>query len=215
MKAAVLRALPYSLVGPKGLEATWRAARLVQDNGVPGDFVELGVARGGAAAVLGMVAFEGGKRDRMLWLFDSFEGLPEPTADDFVADAPGSHVRPLPKGSCLGRLAEVEGLLIDRIGLPKTGLKFVKGWFDETVPKYSGSIEKIAVLRIDADWYESTRTCLHALYDRVQAGGYVVVDDYETCHGCRKAVDEFLKVRDIQLPLELDGRGGACLRKLA
>lgn len=206
---------PYSLVGMGGLEATYDEAQRINAERVPSDFVELGVARGGAAALLSLGAFDkSAPEQRRVWLFDSYEGLPEPGAEDTAADdTTGDHVRPLPKGSCLGTLDAVRSLLIDRFRLPADRINFVKGWFQDTVPVTAPTMGKIALLRIDGDWYESTKICLNHLYDHVSPGGAVIIDDYLSCVGCKKAVDEFIAERHLDVRLIGDGRGGCYFRK--
>jgi hypothetical protein len=205
--ALVHRMMPFSLVGAGGLEHTYEAVRDIQERRIPGDFVELGVARGGCAALMALAAKQTGEK-RCFWLFDSYEGLPEPTKEDFEVGRTGSHLRPLPKGSCLGTYQEVQRLLFGELHLERESINMVKGWFQDTVPPTRAIIGPIALLRIDADWYESVKICLDELYDQVSAGGYVIVDDYGTCFGARKAVDEFLEQRGIAVTLVHDGRGG-------
>jgi len=206
--------MPYTLVGIGGLEATYRLATMMNDKGIPGDYVELGVAKGGCAALMGKTTFDKSRRqsiERRLRLFDSFEGLPEPTENDYSdagADGTGYHLTPLSKGSCTGTLEEVKYLLFDVCGFPKKRVIFIKGWFESTVPAECHRMSKIAILRIDGDWYQSTKTCLEGLYDFVVSGGAVIVDDYLSCYGCKKAVDEFMKNRGIYSDIVLDGRGG-------
>jgi hypothetical protein len=217
MVADIARIMPYTLVGVGGLEATYKLSERVIDQSLPGSFVELGVARGGCAAMMAGVAFREQGSNRVVWLFDSFEGLPDPTEADFVpgkGDLTGEHVRPLTKGACLGTEEEVQHLFFEEFGFSKERVRFVKGWFLETLPSHRKEIGEIAVLRIDGDWYESTKCCLDYLYDQVITGGSVIIDDYESCHGCRKAVDEFLVANALNgILLEYDGRGGAYFLK--
>lgn len=206
--------MPYSLVGVGGLEATDRAAQSINQAGIEGDFAELGVARGGCASLLGMSAFEKGAPPRKLWLFDSYEGLPEPGERDFVASGDtGDHVRPLPKGSCFGALEEVRWLTLEKFGLPEDRIEFVQGWFENTVPATRDQIAKLAILRIDGDWYESTKVCLEGLFGKVQSGGVVIIDDYDSCIGAKRAVDEFVSTNSIDVELISDGRGGRWFRR--
>lgn len=212
---AVLKALPYSLVGPSGLEATYRAVDDVIRRGVPGALVECGVAQGGSGAVMAMAARDA-KEWRHLWLVDSFEGLPDPTADDFDAatGSTGAHIRPLPKGACLGTYEDVHDLMMDIVGLDADQFTLVKGWFQDTVPDLPGRIGPIAVLRLDGDWYESTKVCLEALYPMLSKGGVLIIDDYYSCHGSRRAVDEYLGDQIApDAPLLSDGSGGVTWMK--
>ena len=212
----VYSVMPYSLVGYGGLEITDWAARAMIAKEVEGDYAELGVARGGCAALLAMQIARLEAKNRKLWLFDSYEGLPEPGEKDFVSGpngATGNHIRPLPKGSCRGALEEVQWLLFDKFGLNCEKIEFVKGWFENTVPFKAPSIEKLALLRLDGDWYDSTRICLMHLYDKVSVGGIVIIDDYDSCAGSKLAVDEYLSKHQILVNLESDGRGGRWFQK--
>lgn len=210
----VKKVMPYSLVGSSGLESTFDVAENTIVCNLPGAFVECGVARGGCSALLAMVAANE-NHGRKLWMFDSYQGLPDPTQEDFAegADTTGSHVRPLPKGSCLGTRQEVESLLFNKFKLNRNAIVLVEGWFQDTLPIRRNEIGPIAVLRIDGDWYESTRCVLLNLFDQVPSGGWVIVDDYGTCSGCQKAVDEFLAERHIKAALVPDGRGGIAFQK--
>jgi len=220
MTKDICRIMPYSLVGVGGLKVTYNSVKDVCERDIPGDIVELGVARGGCSALMANVVFDkmiGRQMDRKLWLFDSYEGLPECTAMDLnpnLGNGTGEHVRPLLKGSCLGKLDEVKDLMFNKNNFPRERVEFVKGWFENTLPKTREKIKQIAVLRIDADWYESTKSCLVNLYDKVCSGGYVIVDDYHSCYGCRRAVDEFLQDRHIVPVVKFDGRGGCYFKKV-
>ena len=211
--------MPYTLVGIGGLEATYRAAKDLDRRCLEGDFIELGVARGGCAALMGRTIFdvdEAPQVARKLWLFDSYEGLPDPTEEDFDTSrgsGTGEHVRPLPKGSCLGTLDEVKKLMLVERGFPQEKIEFVKGWFQDTVPAQRDRIGKVALLRIDGDWYESTKVCLEGLFDQVVPGGVIIIDDYQSCYGCERAVDEFIGTNQLEVEIHLDGRGGCYFYK--
>jgi hypothetical protein len=208
---------PYTMVGRTGLSATYDIASEIEKSNIGGCFVECGVARGGCSALMAIVANEN-RSGRKVWLFDSFEGLPEPTNED-------KHTEPLiykPKdksasfvssGYCLGTYDEVEKLLFSKLGLSKNNVFMIKGWFQDTLPKYKDKIGAISVLRIDADWYEPTKCCLENLYNNVITGGYVILDDYGSVIGCKKATDEFLKDRKLNVKLSFDKRGGCYFAK--
>ena len=208
----VYEVMPYSLVGASGLEATYDLATAVVHRGLDGAFVECGVAQGGCAALMARIAANEGKH-RHCWFFDSYEGLPHPTDDDYAAGRTGNHVRPLPRGACLGSYEQVSRLLFERFQLPWEDITLVKGWFQDALPETRGGIGPIALLRLDGDWYESTRCCLVNLYDQVVEGGYLVIDDYFTCYGAAKATDEFRAARGIATQITPDGRGGCSFRK--
>jgi len=203
--------MPYSLVGAGGLAQTYDLAKEVVNKNIEGSLVECGVAGGGCAALMALVANDNNVRSRELWLFDSFEGLPNPTNKDFLNECSkiaGEFIRPLEKGSCLGTYEEVQKLLFSKFRIDPKNVVMVRGWFQDTLPQYKGKINKISLLRIDADWYESTKCCLDNFYDNVVGGGFVVIDDYETCFGAKRALNEFLQERKLAVTLSPDGRGG-------
>jgi O-methyltransferase len=206
--------MPYSLVGRSGLEVTFDAAVDLIKRGIPGAFVECGVAQGGCSALMAMTA-RTDKSARMMWLFDSFQGLPSPTEDDYDQDRKwtGKHIRPLNRGSCLGTKSQVESLLFSKFELDRESIFLVEGWFQETLPAYKDRVGQISLLRIDGDWYESTICCLRHLYGNVAPGGYFIIDDYGVCYGCKKAVHEFFEERGISPCLVPDGRGGILFSK--
>jgi len=215
MYRTVHRAMQFSLVGSSGLEATYKAAAELLQDGMEGALVECGVAEGGCSALMATVAAKQNE-PRTTWLCDSFEGLPDPTEKDFVkpnSQTTGENVRPLARGSCLGSVERVQDVLFRRFGLSCTRVQLVKGWFQDTLPAYRDKIGPIAMLRIDGDWYESTKCCLENLFDQVVPGGYCIVDDYGTFCGCRKATDEFIQSRDLKIQAVSDGRGGFLFRK--
>lgn len=212
----IFKVMPYSLVGSKGLSQTYKLVAEIIENNLKGDLVECGVAQGGCSALMALKAFENSKNGRKIWLFDSFEGLPESSADDFLNGirSAGNFIRSLKKGSCLGRYEEVENLFFSKLKINKKNVRIIKGWFQNTLPWYKNKIGKISLLRIDADWYKSTKCCLENLYDKVINEGFVVIDDYGTCFGAKKAVDEFLEKKKLSVKLIHDGRGG-CYFKIA
>jgi len=182
---------PYTMSGDARLRGLYDAACDVAKRGVAGDLVECGTARGGSAALLGLAMKECGL-DRILWVFDTFEGLPPPTAAD-----PDYDIAVRYTGTARGELADVTSLF-ERLGILRNA-RFVKGRFEETLPRCD--VGAIAVLHIDGDWYESVKVCLENLYDRVSPGGIIQIDDYGHWEGARKAVDEFLAARRIFNPL--------------
>jgi O-methyltransferase len=187
--------LPYTLIGPERIANLYRLAQRIETENIPGDVVECGVCNGGSAAILARTATHS-PLQRTVWLFDSFQGMPEVTEHDGVgADGRSawSHVR-----QEVGDLARVTEVL-RRVRADMSRVRIVAGWFQETFP--SIAMERIAILNIDADWYESVKLCLETFYDRVVPGGFVSFDDYGHWPGCRKAVDEFFRAR--RLPYKL------------
>jgi len=172
----------------------------LETDGVNGAIVECGVYRGGAAALMSQRS--GGRREVVL--FDSFEGLPKPGERDGAQAASNYH-----EGWCQASEEHVRDIF-RRLDVLNDRVRIVKGWFDDTFPVTA--MPPIAMLHIDADWYDSVRICLETHYDRVVPGGYIVFDDYGRWEGCTKATDEFLAARGVG-PLVPTGPVGHYLRK--
>ena len=173
---------------------------VVQD-GVPGDLVETGVWRGGAAIFMRAALEAYGDGDRKVWLADSFQGLPQPDP---------SRVMDVEDG--LWRFPELAVPMdqvkenFTRYGMLDKRVRFLPGWFADTLP--TAPIERLAILRLDADMYDSTDIALESLYPKLSIGGYVIVDDYAAVRGCKAAVDDFRArnhIRDEMGPI--DGSG--------
>jgi len=209
----VVKLLPYSMGGHKALENAFDVTLLAERDGIVGDIVECGVAQGGTAAMMLETSRLVGSGSRHKWFFDSYEGLPEPTLEDYENGKTGDFIRPLPKGSCLGTIEQVGELMFGVLSSSKDEVSLVKGWFQDTLPSMSSVIKSIAILRLDGDWYESTKIPLEHLYPLVSPGGIVVIDDYATCFGSRRATDEYRNLHSINTPLNEDGRGGIWFRK--
>lgn len=207
------RMLPYTMGGRKALENAFDVVALAEERNIPGALVECGVAEGGTGAMMALTNIELGQISRIKWFFDSYEGLPEPTNEDYENGKTGDFVRPLPKGACLGTIEQVGDLLFDTLGLDSAEVHLVKGWFQDTVSPHREKVGEIAVLRLDGDWYESTKIPLENFYPQVAFGGFIIIDDYATCFGSRKAVDEYRVANDIETPLIPDGRGGVWFEK--
>ena len=154
-----LKVLPYTMVEYERLANAYEVARLAERNKIRGAFVECGVWKGGAAALMAHVAKEAKSR-RKIWLFDSFEGLPEPTKEDglqarvYALDRDSGRLASIQK--CVGPLEDVRRLFFSILKLNAEDVYFGKGWFQDVLPKEKQNVGEIAVLRLDADWYEST-----------------------------------------------------------
>jgi hypothetical protein len=180
----------HTMVGLRRLDnIEWCAAQIFAD-GVEGDFLEAGVCQGGASIFMRALQVAYGEEQRRMWVADSFAGLPAPRMDvDAGLDFTEQRMPWL-----AASLASVQDnfrtydLLSDEV-------HFIAGWFSDTLA--SSEVAEIALLRVDADLYESTRDVLLALYDRVSPGGFVIIDDYYAFRACRTAVDEFRTERGI------------------
>jgi hypothetical protein len=187
-------------------------ARYAIDSGIKGAFVECGTWRGGALSFWARAFLRNGGKPQInpLFGFDSFEGMPGVTAEDGTWASEMLHGRPmdaLPPEELTGSLkphamnaAEEKTCraIVAASGFPPAHTQIVKGWFQDSLPQWKEKIGPIAVLRLDGDWYESTRTCLENLFDLVVPGGVVIIDDYGYFVGCQKAVNEFLAARGLQ-----------------
>jgi O-methyltransferase len=176
-------------------------ARIVEEN-VPGDLIEAGVWRGGAAIFMRGVLKVCGVTDRLVWAADSFEGLPEPDPERFPLEAKVQS-GPLIQKEYHNLAAGLEEVKrnFDAYGLLDDQVRFLKGWFCDTLP--TAPMTELSLIRIDGDFYESTRDALTSLYGKLSVGGYVIIDDYgeDSWTYCRKAVEEFRAERNIEDPL--------------
>ena len=182
----------------------WDLCSMVNQKGVEGNFVECGVWKGGSAGIMGLVMMKSAI-NRQLHLFDSFEGLPEPTDMDGLQAAEYSGGKSSGRlesvNQCKAGIEIVENLLHTRLNIPKEKTVYHAGWFQNTVPEQARECGKIAVLRLDGDWYESTKICLENLYDQLSVGGVLILDDYYAWEGCKKATDEFRSQHSIADPI--------------
>lgn len=193
---------------------------------LPGAFVECGVWKGGGAGMMALANLQTGKAPRHIHLFDSFQEICEPDAaldgDKAVREVlKFTGKSGLDKGRLQpltgfydsmggpGTLEENRKLFEETISYPADFLHYHVGWFQETLPTLHETVGPIAILRLDGDWYASTKICLEYLFDKVVRGGIVIIDDYGTYHGCRRAVDQFIKTNNIQaylVPVDMDCR---------
>lgn len=172
-------------------------ARVVIDERVPGDFIETGVWRGGVTILMRAALTAFGDLGRSVWVADSFAGLPAPDPATDLRDAIWHHLMRA-VGLLRSDLAAVREAFA-RAGLLDRRVRFLPGWFADTLP--DAPIARLALMRLDGDWYESTRVALDALYPRLSPGGFVIVDDYGLPTGCARAVDEYRAAHRIDAPL--------------
>lgn len=169
---------------------------------VPGDLIETGVWRGGATIYMRALLTAYGDRDRNVWVADSFEGLPEPDTQRFPKEA-AFHRGPTMQRHYKRMAATIEDVRgnFEAYGLLDDRVKFLKGWFKDTLRE--APVKRLSLIRLDGDYYESTMDALMHLYDKLAVGGFVIVDDYgeDAWTYCRQAVDNFREQRGIQDPL--------------
>ena len=191
---------PYSMASQERILAVVNAVDYVIKAGVPGGFVECGVYKGGCSMAAAMTYRRAGRTDVDLRLFDTFEGMPAATDADFYQKDGTPAEAMFPKGEawCYASDTEVRTNM-ERTGYPMDRVSLIKGKVEDTIP--DAAPDRIAVLRLDTDWYSSTRHEMEHLYPRLSPGGVLIIDDYGHWSGSQKAVDEYLAANDIALLL--------------
>ncbi len=193
---------PYTMTSKERMAVLEQSVRYVAAARVPGAIVECGVGPGGSMMAAATVLQEMGDAERDIYLFDTFAGMSEPTKEDVSVHGKQAMVqykKRLKDGVCnwisYGK-DEVAGNLA-RTGYPSERLHLIEGMVEDTVPP--AEIGDIALLRLDTDWYESTRVEMEHLYPKLVPGGILLVDDYNRWLGSRKAVDDYLAAHRIAL----------------
>lgn len=204
----IIRAVkPYSMTSPERLNAFILATRYVARHNIPGDIVECGVWRGGSMQACARTLLSAGETERELYLFDTYEGMTPPTAEDLRRDGrPAQELLDAQgKDRPIWAVASLEDVKagFDTVPYPKERVHYVQGRVEDTVPAQAP--EQISILRLDTDWYASTKHELEHLYSRLVSGGVLLIDDYGYWQGSRQAVDEFLdKTGERLLLLRMD-----------
>jgi hypothetical protein len=181
----------HTMVGMPRLDNIQFCVESVLRDGIPGDFIETGVWRGGASIFMRGLLKASGVSNRIVWVADSFEGLPPPDGAHYPQDGVDDFHRYVFLAVSLGEVTKN----FERYGLLDDQVRFLKGWFRDTLPK--APIKQLAILRLDGDMYESTRDGLLHLYPKLQPGGFVIVDDYNVVQACNDAVDDFRREHGI------------------
>jgi O-methyltransferase len=186
--------LAHTMIGRMRLDNLQFCIEEVIKSGIPGDLIETGIWRGGATIFMRGVLAAHGITDRRVWAADSFQGVPPPThAQDAGFDISARVLPVLSVG-----IDEVQKLF-ERYGLLDEQVVFLQGWFKDTLAK--APIEKLAVLRLDGDLYESTMDALNPLYAKVSSGGFIIVDDYFALPQCERAIQDFRATHGIVDPI--------------
>jgi O-methyltransferase len=193
-----------TMIGLRRLDNIEFCIREIIKDSIPGDLIETGVWRGGGAIFMRAALSAYGDRGRVVWVADSFEGLPRPTLPQDAGDVHYAY------DHLAISLEQVQDnfrkyqLLDDRV-------RFLKGWFKDTLA--TAPIKQLAVLRLDGDMYESTMDALNPLYDKVSSGGFIIVDDYGL-DGCRQAITDFRRSHAITTATDqIDSSGAIFWRK--
>ncbi len=180
-----------TMIGLNRLNNIENCIHTINNDSIEGDLIEAGVWRGGATILMRAVLKELKILNRKVWVADSFRGLPKPNVKKYKAD----------KGNSLNKLRilnvgiEEVKKNFKRYDLLDDQVVFLEGWFKDTLP--SANIKKLALIRLDADMYESTYQALCNLYPKLSIGGFLIIDDYNAFQNCKMAVDDFRKEHNI------------------
>lgn len=210
----------YTMLSRKRLYSLYECVLACEKDNILGDYIECGVWKGGAVGLMALANLRYGEVRRQLHLLDTFAGIPEPDGEvdgrRAVEEARQHGVAALGRltpnpqlydnmGRGVGTIESNRHLLEQIIGYDKAFVHYHRGLFQETLPVVAPTIDSVAILRLDGDWYASTKVCLEFLYDKVVRGGFVIIDDYGAYEGCKKAVDEFLALRRVKIRLRKVG----------
>ena len=194
-----------TMTSPERLFALIQAVRHISATGIAGDVVECGVWRGGSMMATARTLLECGDSTRELYLFDTFEGMSPPTSKDVAIDGQtadillGTQKKSDPGSAwCYATIDDVKSGMLGT-GYPAARMHFIRGKVEDSIPSHAP--ETIAILRLDTDWYESTRHEMEHLFPRLVRGGILIIDDYGHWRGAREAVDEYLRTNGIKLLL--------------
>jgi O-methyltransferase len=192
----------YTMTSPLRVQAVIEAVRYIIRNEIDGAFMECGVYMGGSMMAVAITLLKLQVNNRKLYLFDTFEGMPRPeTVDVNFQGRPALDyflTQRIDDASSRWANAPLEVVreAMSQTGYPADNIHFVKGLVEDTVP--ASAPESIALLRLDTDWYKSTKHELDHLYPRVSSGGAVIIDDYGELMGAKKAVDEYFEEQNVR-----------------
>ena len=194
---------PFTATSPQRIQALCHAVKYVIKNRIPGDIVECGVWKGGSVMAAMLTLLEEENTSREFHLFDTFEGMTEPGKQDIsignrLAVNIFEEKRKCGEKWVYSSLQEVKQA-ISAINYDNSKIHYIKGKVEDTLPTYAP--EKISLLRLDTDWYESTKHELVHLFPRLSKQGVIIIDDYGEWKGARKAVDEYIDSNNISILL--------------
>lgn len=195
----IKKTIDHTMTSPERMEALIHAVDYVVDNRIEGDIVECGVWRGGSMMATALALIEKQSLEKELYLFDTYEGMPAATdADISITGERAVEIQAITPQWVYAPLEIVKDAMLST-GYPAKKINYVKGMVENTIPKNAPS--KICLLRLDTDWYESTRHELIHLFPRLVVGGVLIVDDYGHWQGAKKAVDEYIRENNVKILL--------------
>jgi len=196
---------PFTMTSTERLYSLYKSVEYSIKNKINGDYVECGVWKGGSSMMIALTLLKNNITDKKIYLYDTYEGMSEPTKDDInyankTAQEKYSLTMNNKAGSnwCRSEIDEVKSNLYST-GYPKENIIFIKGKVEETIPQTVP--QKISLLRLDTDWYESTKHEMNYLYPLLSEKGILIIDDYGHWQGCRKAIDEYFNTHNINVLL--------------
>ena len=199
----------HTMIGDTRLKNIQYLAEKIIENNIPGDFMETGVWRGGACIFMNAILKAYDIKDRKVWVCDSFEGLPPPDAK-YQADSGDIHYQ---LHDFLAVSLEKVQENFRRYDLLNENAIFVKGFFRDTMPLIDDKVQKISLLRMDGDMYESTIDVLNYMYPKLSVGGYAIIDDWQL-QNCKQAVLDYFKLYDINVNIiRIDGSSVYWMKK--
>jgi hypothetical protein len=189
---------PYTMTSIDRIWALHNAVKYVHNNKIEGDIVECGVWRGGSSMVSALTLLNNSDIQRSIYMYDTYEGMSEPTGEDVSVLGDTGEATWQGINQCYADLEDVSTNIYGT-GYPKDKIKLIKGKVEETIPNTIP--DKISLLRLDTDWYESTYHELVHLFPRLVKGGVLIIDDYGHWQGARKAVDQYFEENNIPILL--------------
>jgi O-methyltransferase len=204
---------PWTMTSPDRIYALIQAVRYVSANDIPGAIVECGVWKGGSMAAIARTLLQTQDVSRELYLFDTFEGMTEPTANDidYTGKRASQVLVDCPGDRCIDAPLEQVKEVIYGTGYPRERIHFVRGRVEDTIP--ASAPDSISLLRLDTDWYDSTKHELVHLFPRLSKAGVIIIDDYGHWQGSRQACDEYFAQNRIPILLNrIDYTGRIALK---
>lgn len=207
---------PFTMTSDERIAAFCNAVRYIVRSNIAGDIVECGVWRGGSMMAAALTLLAAGDSSRNLHLFDTFEGMPPPTVVDRAVESgklASVLLNEAGKASDIWAYAEIDEVHanLTSTGYPAEHLHLIRGKVEDTIPGVSPS--QIAILRLDTDWYESTKHELIHLFPKLSVGGVLIIDDYGCWEGARKAVDEYIEANHLPILLNrIDDNGRIAIK---
>lgn len=196
-----------TMIGLKRLNNIQYCVEQILKDNIPGDLIETGVWRGGATIFMKALLNHYNNHDKVVWLADSFEGLPKPDEKKYIHDKGDRHYKREELSISLKQVRQN----FEKYGLLDERVKFLKGWFKDTLP--TAPIQQLSLLRLDGDMYESTMDALRNLYPKLVSGGYIIIDDWGAVKACQQAVLDYRAEFGINEPIETIDWSGVYWRK--